>query len=142
VTRFHLKMAGLLSAAALAVGGHVAVAQTADSAAVAELQALDKAWIDAEVRRDQAALERILDEGFLATFTSGATINRSAFIARIMGSNIEPFEVIHEAIRVHGDVAVVIDTSMDRKMKYSWIAIKREGQWRVISETFTKVQGT
>jgi len=142
VTRCELKLACLLTAAALAVKGvPVAVAQAADSAAVAELQALDKAWIDAEVQRDQAALERILDERFLATLASGATIDRSAFIASIMGSKIEPFEVIHEVIHVHGDVALVIDISTDRRTKYSWIAVKREGQWRVISETFTRVQG-
>jgi len=36
-----------------------------------ELIALSDAWIDAEVRRDTGALERLLDERFLATFASG-----------------------------------------------------------------------
>ena len=34
---------------------------------------------------------------------------------------------------------VVVDSSADRKSKYTWIAVKRQGQWRVISETFTNV---
>ena len=134
------KRAVLVVLAALVWGAPPLRAQEPDSAAVAELLALDKAWIDAEVHRDQTALERILDEEFLATFVSGRTVDRTTFVERIMHSTIEPFEVIHEAIRVHGDVALVIDTSMDRKAKYSWIALKHGGQWRVISETFTRVE--
>jgi len=130
----------LLTLTALVWGARPACAQAPDSAAVAELLALDKAWIDAEVHRDQPALERILDEGFMATFASGMTIDRTAFVERIMQSTIKPFEVIHEVIQVHGDAALIIDTSMDRKAKYTWIAIKRQGQWRVISETFTRVE--
>jgi D-alanyl-D-alanine dipeptidase len=101
--------------------------------------ALDNAWIDAEVRRDRAALERILDEQFLATFASGRTIDRTAFIDRMMKAAIEPFEVVHDVIRIHGDTAVVIDSSSDGTSKYTWIAVKRQGQWRVISETFSNV---
>lgn len=140
MSRLHLKRAGLLNMAALVFGASAVLAQVADSAATAQLMALDRAWIEAEVGHDRAALERIIDERFLATLTSGTTIDRAAFIARILKATIEPFEVIHEAIRIDGDVALVIDVSQDRKAKYSWIAVKREGQWRVISETFTKVE--
>jgi len=117
----------------------VPVSQESDSTAVADLLALEKAWIDAEVGHDRIALERILDEGFLATFASGATIDRTAFIERIMKASIEPFEVRTEAIRVHGDAAVVIDTSMDGGTKFTWIAVRRDRRWRVISETFTRI---
>ena len=140
MVRVHLNRAGILTAAALLLGAAAAFPQTPVSAAEAELMALDSAWIDAEVRRDRAALERILDERFLATFVSGTTIDRTAFIEMIMKSTIEPFEVRHDAIRIHGDVALVIDSSSDRKSKYTWIAVKKEGLWRVISETFTKVE--
>jgi hypothetical protein len=129
----------LMAAFALTGAAGSGFAQDPDSVAVAELLALDKAWIEAEVHRDRAALERILDEHFLATFVSGTTIDRTAFIDIIMESSIEPFEVRHEAIRVHDDAAVVIDASMDGATKYTWIAVRREGRWRVISETFTRV---
>lgn len=126
--------------AVLLVGSCATGVQTARPGAEAELIALDDAWINAEVQRDRAALERILDERFLATFASGRTIDRMAFIDLIMEADIQPFEVLHEVIQIHGDVALVIDSSRVRGTKYTWIAVRKQGQWRVISETFTNIE--
>ena len=112
----------------------------ADSLSEAELIALDDAWIDAEVSGDREALERILDEQFLATWASGKTIDRSEYIDYILSEELSPFSVVHDTIRVHGDTAVVIDVSETGKTKFTWIAVKRDGQWRVISETFSRVE--
>ena len=108
----------------------------------AELIALDNAWIDAEVSGDRDALERILHEDFLATFASGRTIGRETFIDLVVANPPAPFSVTHETIRVHGDTALVIDVSEDGKTKFTWIATKRDGQWRVISETFSRIEST
>ena len=108
----------------------------------AEIIALDDAWIDAEVGGDREALERILHEDFLATFASGRTIDRTTFIDLVLANRPQPFSVVHESIRVHGDTALIIDVSEDGKTKFTWIAIKRDGQWRVISETFSSVEST
>ena len=109
------------------------------SEAQAELIALDDAWIDAEVHGDRAALERILHEEFLATYPSGRTVDRDTFIDSILKNDIAPFVVTHESIRVHGDTALVIDVSESGNTKYTWVAVRMNGQWRVISETFSKV---
>jgi len=108
----------------------------------AELIALDDAWINAEVGGDRMALERILHEDFLATFASGRTIDRNTFIDLVLGHPPAPFSVTHQSIRVYGDTALVIDVSEDGKTKFTWIAIKEDGQWRVISETFSRVEST
>ena len=113
---------------------------TADSLAEAELIALDDAWINAEVSGDRKALERILDEQFLATWASGKTIDRTAYIDYILSEEISPFSVVHSVIQVHDNTAVVIDVSESGKTKFTWIAVKRNGQWRVISETFSRVE--
>jgi ketosteroid isomerase-like protein len=138
-----MKRAALIMAAVVLLGGSV-FASAAESLAEtssdeAQLLALDQAWIEAEVEGDRDALERILHEDFLATFASGKTVDRSAFIDMISQSEIRPFEVIHDMVRVHGDTALVIDLGADRLSKYTWIAIKRGGQWRVISETFSEM---
>ena len=112
----------------------------ADSLSEAELIALDDAWIDAEVSGDRETLERILDEQFLATWASGKTIDRGEYIDYILSKELSPFSVVHDSIRVHGDTAVVIDVSETGKTKFTWIAVKRHGQWRVISETFSRVE--
>jgi hypothetical protein len=106
-----------------------------------ELIALSDAWIEAEVGHDSVALERILDERFLATFTSGKTIDRDAYINWIVKEAIDPFKVINEIINIYSDTAVVIATTTDHKIKFTWIAIKTNGRWRVISETFSKIAG-
>ena len=129
----------IIFAVAFAYAAQTAETSTAQSAE-AELIALGQAWIDAEVGHDRNALERILDDDFLATFTSGKTIDRSSFIDFIMNAEIPPFQVVNDFIRVHGDTALVIDLSDDGKSKYTWIAVKRDGHWRIISETFTSVK--
>ena len=116
--------------------------RSTDTSSETDLITLDDAWIDAEVGGDRDALERILHEDFLATFASGRTIDRNAFIDRVLTNRPAPFSVIHESIRIHGDTALVIDVSTDGKTKFTWIAVKRDGQWRVISETFSRVETT
>ena len=116
-------------------GGAYAIGPNQES----ELTALSNAWIDAEVRHDRAALERLLDERFLVTFASGNTVGRTAFVDRIMSADMKPFEVVNEAVNVHGDTALVIATTTDRTTKFTWVAVKKEGQWRVISETFSRI---
>ena len=108
-----------------------------------ELISLSDEWIAAEVGHDKGALERILDERFLATFaSSGKTIDRSAYIAWIMESTLEPFQVLNEVVNIHGDAALVISTSTDRTIKFTWIAVRKGGQWKVISETFSRIHAT
>jgi hypothetical protein len=120
-------------------GLQVGTAHAEWSSGQAELVALSDAWIDAEVHRDQAALERILDERFLATYASGKTIDRGAFIDGIMRSKLEPFTVVNQVIDIHGDTALVIAVSQGGKTKFTWIAVRKAGQWKAISETFSHV---
>jgi ketosteroid isomerase-like protein len=109
------------------------------SAQDSELTALSDAWIEAEVRRDTNALERLLDERFLVTFASGKTVDRAGFIDWIRNSDIKPFQVTNEAIHIHGDTAVVIGVDSNRTVKFTWVAVKRDQRWRVVSETFSRV---
>lgn len=103
-----------------------------------ELIALSDAWIAAEVGHDEAALERILDERFLSTFaSSGRTVARSAYIAWILGNEIEPFTVETEAVEIHGDTALVISTA--GSTKFTWIAVRKQGRWVVVSQTFSRI---
>ncbi len=61
-------LCGLVAASACAIG----------PSHESELTVLTDAWIEAEVRHDKAALERLLDERFLVTFASGNTVDRTA----------------------------------------------------------------
>jgi hypothetical protein len=127
---------GFLAAIALA-SLCVGLARAAKPSQDSELIALNDAWIDAEVHHDKAALERILDDRFLVTLKSGETVNKTTFIDRILSMEIKPFVVVNEVMNIHGDAALVISTSSTTK--FTWIAVKKGGRWRVISETFSKI---
>lgn len=105
----------------------------------AEMTALVESWIDAEVRSDGEALGEILHEAFLSTFASGTTLDRDAYIDFIIGLDISPFKVINESMVQHGEVVVVIDVSENGGTKFTWIAARQDGQWKVISQTFSRV---
>lgn len=132
------QLLGQLAWAGMVQLGLVATAYAEWSPEQAELISLSDAWIAAEVGHDKAALERILDERFLATFaSSGKTIDRSSYIAWIMQNDIDPFTVVNEVVNVHGDTALVIST--EGTTKFTWVAVKKGGQWVVISETFSRI---
>jgi hypothetical protein len=105
----------------------------------AALTALVEAWIDAEVFGDRKALQDILDEAFVSTFASGKTVDRNAYIGFIISQDIPPFTVTNDFMAVHGDTAVVIDVSESGKTKFTWIARRVNGAWKVIAQTFTQV---
>lgn len=104
-----------------------------------EIIALSDAWIQAEVNHDKSTLERVLDEKFLVTLTSGETIDRRAYVQSIMSEKIDPFAVAMEAIKIHGDVALVIGVIREDNLKVSWIAVRKGGFWKAISLTFSKL---
>lgn len=142
MTVFRLALTLILILFSLYAHSDQSVEAEAETSPEAEIIALDDEWIEAEVTGNKSALERILHEDFLATFASGRTINRTAFIDLVLANRPEPFSVTHESIRVHGDTALVIDVSANGKTKYTWIAVKRDQRWRVISETFSRVEST
>lgn len=103
------------------------------------ITALVEAWIEAEVQDDRLALESILHEDFLSTFASGETLDRSSYIDFIIDLEISPFSVRNESLRQYGDTVVVIDVSDSGTTKFTWIAIRRDDDWKVISQTFSRV---
>jgi hypothetical protein len=141
-----MKLAMLLISAAvlLPVRGTAADAgrSAVDPAVRSELTALVGAWIEAEVQSDAEALERILHKDFLSTFASGKTLDRDAYIAFIVSLDIPHFTVRNESMIQHRDTVVVIDVSDDGTTKFSWIAIRRDSRWQVISQTFSRIESS
>lgn len=132
--------AALLTMSAICASADDNVQATTGLSPEDELISLDDAWVEAEVHGDRKALEQILHEDFLVTYASGRTVDRTSFIDAITSSKPAPFKVIHEVVRVQGDTALVIDKSESGKTKFTWVAIRRDGHWRVISETASRVE--
>lgn len=135
-----------LAAAILSLcASNAALSQRAEppmTTAERELRTLDKAWAHAETTHDKAALEQLLDTGFVATWASGKTVDRTAFIETVMRIAFDSSTTsVIDAVHVHGNVGVVLErfgmTSLDTKV--TWVAIKSGGSWRVIAEQMTKL---
>ncbi len=106
-----------------------------------QIRAFDKEWADAEVAKDRTALEHILDEGFLVTFSNGKTLDRGEFIDLIVKANMPPFNIVHDTIRVYGDTAIIVDRFGDNlDTKCTWVAVMRNGEWRAIAEQMTRIK--
>jgi hypothetical protein len=129
-------MRAALALAALTLLGGQAKAASMPKAEQ-EITALIDRWVEAEIHHDRTTLEEIIDPAALFTYQSGRTGSRDEFIEMILKANIPPYSVNHEKILVTGDTAVSIDT--DGGTKFTSVMVRRDGRWRVISETFSKI---
>lgn len=150
--------------AALALAGCVAPApavadssdpQTAPAADTRhQLIDLETDWVAAEDKRDQAALRRILDDKFVATFGAGKTYDREAFIQVFVGpiDASASHTVTYEAIIIDGDTAVTVATDTSRgtrdgaaytaAYRYTVTYIRRHGRWLALAEHIVRVPPT
>jgi ketosteroid isomerase-like protein len=123
-----------LALAALTLPGGQAIAVDMPTAEQ-EVTALIDRWVEAEIHHDRATLEEIIDPAALFTYRSRKTIGREDFIEMIMNADIAPFSVNHKKVLVNGDTAVSIDS--EGETKFTSVMVRRDGRWRVISETFS-----
>jgi hypothetical protein len=116
-------------------------AQQTELNAEDQIRAFDKLWCDAEATHDRKALERMLDEGFVATFESGETFEKTAFIDQIMKYKFPgPFNLVHDVVRVYGDTAVAVSRfgyGDNLGTKLTSVYVKRNGRWRAVAEQMT-----
>jgi ketosteroid isomerase-like protein len=78
-----------------------------------EVLKLEKEWVIAENKHDEAALRRILDEKFISTFGTKAPRDKEAFIKGVLAGDIDPTvsqTVTDQTVIVDGDTVVVVDT--------------------------------
>lgn len=117
----------------------------------AEVRAAAKAFDDAQLHGDRAALERFLAPDFLFVRGSGRVGDRRDFIAGFTapGQTLEPFTILDPLfLRVSGDVAIVGGEAwikgtdggkpITEHFRYADTFAKREGRWVVV---YTQVTG-
>lgn len=133
-----------LSPVAAAPGNSQALAPADAKQQVLQLENL---WVTAEQNHDAAALRRILDDKFVATFDAGKLRDKEAFIKAIVSGAVDPTEsqtLTDETVIIDQDTAVVVGTDTLRGTKngaaYSAVArytvtyIRRHGHWIALSE--------
>lgn len=126
--------------------------QTRPGAASAEqsLRAAGHQWMEAFKNRDQAALNRILDDQFIFTDVAGQVFNKTQYIdAAVRVIKIESYAMDDVMVRVIGDTGVVTGRwtgkiTIDGKtaaedVRYTDTFVRRLGKWRVVASQDTKM---
>jgi ketosteroid isomerase-like protein len=132
----------LLVLSAMACAG----ARPTVSSAVAEREILDieRAWDDAEVHRDRAALDAILDDRFVLTFGGEPPMDKATVMKSILANdNPSPSTTSEERIIVDGDVAVSLGVGTFERVEEgkrvkkanrgTTTFVRRDGRWRALA---------
>jgi ketosteroid isomerase-like protein len=118
--------------------------------AAAEVLVADRAWEDAIIRVDSAALDRIGASDLIYTHASGSVEGKAAFIDHIVNGRLRFTSIEYDdvEVRVHGASAVLtcalnldtVDRAGDRselhfRVTHVWIA--RDGRWQLLANQST-----
>ncbi|MGI8566112.1 MAG: nuclear transport factor 2 family protein [Pyrinomonadaceae bacterium] len=120
-------------------------------AAEREVKKLDRAWGAAVVRRDAAALDRLLAEDYTQLNPSGETINKAQEIANtktpIFVSTVESLRTEDVEVKVSGERAtvtgfIVVSVRLDgqgirERLRYTRTYAKRDGRWQIVAAQLT-----
>ena len=118
---------------------------TADNRSEAQIDALEREWMEAWCRRDRATCERLLAPDFLLTSARGVLIPRLEWLEHAMGAFVcEAFEWLELRVRLlTPEVALVHARAQQRARvaQHDWSGVflltdtwvRRAGQWQVVS---------
>jgi len=114
---------------------------------------LEQDWSQADIKRDAAALNRILAEDWIGIDFEGTILNKAQALNGITsGSGSLQSTVLRDMkVRVYGSTAVVTGTDIekgeyhgqDSSGKYLWtdVFVRRNGRWQAVSSQSTKLSG-
>jgi uncharacterized protein (TIGR02246 family) len=143
-------IAGVLVAAVLLVAfavraGSSTAAAASSTGVEAEVRAVELKWVDAELRRDAAAVAQLLDDKFLFIVGARPPKDKEQFVKAVPTFTSISQVLSEQIVRVDGDTAVIWgrDTGewpspdgsrRTENWRYTSIYIRRNGAWRAFVE--------
>jgi ketosteroid isomerase-like protein len=135
---------GCMAAAAGASDGGAAQL----SAAEREVLAAEDAYVAAEVARDLAVLQRIVDERFTFNRSDGTTTGKAELIEGVMGMRMAGQDITDRTVMVEGDVGLIFGSADIRfvgddgtetlgRYRYTSAYVKRDGEWKFLALQMT-----
>ena len=122
------------------------------SAAKQRVQELEQEWVAAEHNHDAAALRRILDDKFVASFGAEKPYEKEAFIKEIVSGDVDPTEsqtLTDRTVIIDHNTAVVVGTDTQRGTRkgapytavyrYTVTYIRGNGSWVALAEHLVEV---
>ncbi len=122
--------------------------------AEAEVVKTEREWLDAYLKADAAAMERIEADEFTLTFPNGQTITKAQEMERIKASKPRTdgsleFSAEGTKVRLYGDTAVLTGIVVQKEKvkgeekvnrdRYTDVWVKRDGRWQVVASQLTKI---
>jgi len=105
---------------------------------------VEQDWINAEVRHDEAELNRVIDDQFIVNSGSSKPATKADVIASVLQWNMIAQTLTNQTVLVDGDTAIVMGTAHfttavegkengESAAHYTTTYIKRDGQWRALA---------
>ena len=151
MTRVHVRAAIVLVVALTSVRAVASAPTIAASTDEQQVVATESEWVQAEIHRDAAVLERVLDDRFLVNSSTGELSNKAAVIAEVLGWKMVSQTITDRTVLVDGDTAIVFGTANFRFAvegkddeasagRYTTTYIKRDGRWQALALQMTALK--
>jgi ketosteroid isomerase-like protein len=129
------------------VASAFAVASRSSRGAGGEKQrvlAAEDAYAAAEVKRDEQALRRLIDDQFGFNSANAVESGKEELIRSVLGMNMTGQTISERSVKMEGDVAVIFGTTELRfedpgvpprssRLRYTSVYIKRNNEWRMLA---------
>ena len=111
---------------------------------------IEHEWSQADLKKDAAALDRILAEDWIGIDFEGRVTNKAGALRGIVSdaAALESTVLRDMKVRIYGDTAIVTGTDTEKGQyhgkdssgKYVWtdVFVRRDGRWQAVSSQSTK----
>lgn len=133
------------AASSLAAGADTDMSGVMPLSEEQRVAALEDEWLDAEVKHDEATLQRVIGDRYTMNLSNGTTLGKEQYIADILSGTMLSASITERTVLVEGDTAVtfgtvnVVDPPVDgkdsppRSGRYTLVYVKRDGQWKALA---------
>jgi len=120
---------------------------SAQNAAEQAILKLEQQWVDALVKADTAALEKLYTDDLIYTHSSGTVDTKATYIDSLKTgkAKYESIERDEVKVRFYGDTAIVTCRSVIKVNKntinarYIHVYVKQKGAWRMAAHQTTRL---
>lgn len=120
-----------------------------NAADIQAVTSLERQWEAALLNKDQAAIDKIVASDCVFVGSNGELMTKAQADEENRITSLSKSTIIDIAVRVFGDVAVVVGSNMENSVNrqrvttgwYRWtdVWVRRDGRWQVVSAQSTKV---
>jgi len=151
--KFLLVTALLITAAASALAQTTSKSAPApvpdDNASEQAVLRVTQEWLDADEHHDRAALDKIIASDFVGTAPRGRTVYKRDIIPEAGTTEGHALNITTQdvKVRVYGETAIVTGRGIGKtperaaqgELKFTFVYVKRDRQWQLVSAHFSPV---